>query len=533
MQQKTVIITGGVLSGLGKGIATASIGRLLKGENRKIITIKCDGYLNVDPGTMNPIEHGEVFVLEDGGEVDMDFGHYERFLGITCKSDWNLTSGKIFSRVIKQERKGKYLGKTIQIFPHVKQEIKGWWKELAEKEKPDIIMIEIGGTVGDIENSWFLEAARDLRKENGPENTLYVHLTYIPFLENTGEYKTKPAQRDLETLRGKGIQPDVLLCRSKGPIGERQKQKLAVFTGIEPTQIINCEDVGTIYEVPIALQKEGLSRIIEEKLKIKTSDMTEWKKLVNNIKQPTKETTIAICGKYTELKDSYASVIEALKHAGAHLETKINIRWVETTNLEKNPERQKKLLQDVNGILIPGGFGQRGTEGKIATAKYARENKIPYLGICYGLQIAVIEFARNVCGLEGANSTEINPDTKHPVIDYIPEQKEITQKGGTMRLGAYKTIIKPGTKIGQLYGSTETSERHRHRYEVNPEYHELLQENGIIFSGMSPDKRLVEFIELKDHPYFAASQAHNELTSRLEKPNPLFYGFIQAALRKV
>ncbi len=530
MPTKYIIVTGGVLSGLGKGIATASIARLLK-NNNKIVTLKCDGYLNVDPGTMNPIEHGEVFVLADGGEVDMDFGHYERFLGITCKSDWNLTSGKIFSKVIAKEREGKYLGKTIQIFPHITDEIKTWWKEIAQQEKPDIMTIEIGGTVGDIENSWFVEAARQFKKEVGPENIAYVHLTYVPFLDSVGEPKTKPAQRDIALLREKGIYPDIIICRSKNILPEKIREKIALFCDIDKNKIITGRDIECIYEVPLMFKEQGLLDGLKEKLKLELKeDLTEWEKLVQQIKTPKHAITIAVCGKYTELKDSYASIIEALTHAGAHCDTKVNLKWIETTDIENGKTSVADSLKGVDGVLIPGGFGSRGVEGKISIIKHARENNIPFLGICYGLQLAVVEFARNVCKLS-AHTSEIDEKTENPVIDYIPEQRSIKSKGGTMRLGACKAILQKGTIVQSLYNIEEASERHRHRYEVNPAYHEILQKNGMVFSGLSENKHLVEYIELPKHPFFVATQAHNELTSRLEKPNPLFFGFVNAAIK--
>ncbi len=529
---KFVVITGGVLSGLGKGVAAASIGRLLKNHG-KIICIKCDGYLNVDPGTMNPIEHGEVFVLNDGGEVDMDFGHYERFVGIQCRSDWNLTSGKVFNKVITKERKGQFLGKTIQIFPHVINEIKEWIFALVRQEQPEIALLEIGGTVGDIENSWFVEAARQLKKAVGQENIAYVHLTYVPFLHSVGEPKTKIAQRDVALLREKGITPDIIICRSRDALSEKIKEKLSMFCDTDASQVISGHDVDNIYEVPLVFLKEGLLEILNRKLSLRhNAELEEWQSLVNRIKNPKQEATIAICGKYTALKDSYASIIEALIHAGAHNDAKVVLKWIETTDIEDGKVRVEDALKGVSGVLVPGGSGGRGAEGKIAVIKHARENKMPYLGICYGLQLAVIEFARNVCGLSQANTTEINPKTPHPVIDLLPEQKTVTAMGGTMRLGACRALLEEGSIVRQLYNAAEASERHRHRYEVNPDYHARLRAGGMKLSGISPDGRLAEFIELPGHPYFVATQAHNELTSRLEKPNPLFLGFIKAALAK-
>ncbi len=528
---KWIIITGGVLSGLGKGIATASIGRLLKND-LKIVTVKCDGYLNVDPGTMNPIEHGEVFVLEDGGEVDMDFGHYERFLEINCKFNWNLTSGKIFKSVIDKERKGEYLGKTVQIFPHITEEVKKRWFQISKDEKADIMMVEIGGTIGDIENSWFLEAARQLKKAVGHDNILYVHLTYIPFLSSVGEPKTKPAQRDIAQLRAMGIQPDVIIARTKDLLSKKIKEKIALFCDIEPENIINGKDVPTIYEVPLMFENEGMLNIINQKFGLNhKAELVEWKRLVNRIKNPSKQIDIAICGKYTDLHDSYASIIESLIHAGAHLDAKVNLKWIETTEIEDKKITVKDALKGIKGIIVPGGFGGRGVEGKIEMIRYARENGIPFLGLCYGLQLAVVEFARYVCKLK-ANTTENEPDCSAPVIDILPEQKSVDMKGGTMRLGAYTADIKKGTLVYKLYGNSEkVSERHRHRYEVNPEFHDILLKNGMVFSGTSEKGRLVEFIELPNHPFFCATQAHPELKSRLQNPAPMFYGFVDAALK--
>ncbi|MEM4239778.1 MAG: CTP synthase (glutamine hydrolyzing) [Candidatus Woesearchaeota archaeon] len=529
---KFVVITGGVLSGLGKGVASASIGRLLKNHG-KIVCIKCDGYLNVDPGTMNPIEHGEVFVLDDGGEVDMDFGHYERFVGMQCKSDWNLTSGKVFNRVITKERKGQFLGKTIQIFPHVINEIKEWIFSIVKQEQPDMVLLEIGGTIGDIENSWFVEAARQLKKDVGQENIAYVHLTYVPFLNSVGEPKTKTAQRDVALLREKGIVPDIIICRSKDEISRGIKEKLAMFCDVEPSHIISGYDVENIYEVPLVFLKEGLLDILNTKLSLRhKAEMSEWQFLVSKIKNPKNTITIAVCGKYTALKDSYASIIEALTHAGAHNDAKVCLKWIETTDIEDGKMSADDALKGIQGVLVPGGFGSRGAEGKIAVIKAARENNIPYLGICYGLQLAVVEFARNACGLSGANTTENEPNTPYPVIDLLPEQKTIFAKGGTMRLGACKAVLEPGSIVARLYGASEVWERHRHRYEVNPEYHKVLRDNGMMLSGLSENGRLAEFVELQNHPFFVATQAHNELTSRLERPNPLFFGFINAALQK-
>ncbi len=529
---KFLFISGGVLSGLGKGVATASIGRLLKNhDDKKIVVVKCDGYLNVDPGTMNPIEHGEVFVLNDGTEVDMDFGHYERFIGVESEGDCNITSGKLFLRIINKEREGKYLGKTIQIIPHAVDEVISWWEELKNKHNPDYMLIEIGGTVGDNENFWFLEAAKKMSHVYGKENVCYVHLTYLPMLYNTGELKSKPAQRDIALLRSMGINPNIVIARSHYKLSTRIKDKLAKLSDIADDQVVSAIDVDNIYDIPLMFDKEGIVKSLSKTLNEDIQpDLTNWNKILHNMKNPEHSITIAMCGKYTELHDSYASVIEALSHAGAHLNAKVNIKWIETTDIENNVKTVEDLLSDVNGIIVPGGFGSRGVEGKIKVVNYARENKVPYLGICYGLQMAVIEFARNVCNMENANGTEINSDTKYPVIVILPDKENVKDMGGTLRLGQYPANLKKGTKVHGLYNEDVVYERHRHRYEVNPEYHNILKEKGLIFSGMSPDDRLVEFIEVEDHPYFVATQGHPELKSRFEKPAPLFYGLVKSAL---
>lgn len=527
MATKYIIVTGGVLSGLGKGIAVASIGHLLS-SRLKIVPIKCDGYLNVDPGTMNPFEHGEVFVLDDGGEVDMDFGHYERFLGVTCKSKWNLTMGKVFEMVRENERRGDYLGKTVQYIPHVTDVIKNHIFQVVKEEKPDLVLVEIGGTVGDIENELFLEAMRQMKEDVGRENILYVHLTYVPIPHGVNEQKTKPTQQSVNLLKQRGIFPDIIIGRCSQFLTKEVKTKISNFCDVAPEAVITGLDVEDIYEIPVIFEQEGLAEIIHKKLNIYSPpDLRKWKTFIENIRQPTREITVAMCGKYTRLEDSYASILESFSHCCAHLKCKINVKWVETTDL-KDPG----VLKGVDGILVPGGFGSRGTEGKIKAIQLAREKNIPFLGLCLGLQLAVIEFARNVCGLQGANSTEIDPNTPYPVIDILPEQREIVDKGGTMRLGAYEAVLKEGTLVRRLYGADRASERHRHRYEVNPKYHEILQEHGMVFSGISEDGRLVEFIELADHRYFVATQAHPELKSRMERPAPLFYGFIRACLEE-
>jgi len=521
--RKYIVITGGVLSGLGKGIAIASIGNLLA-PLYKVIPIKCDGYLNVDPGTMNPTEHGEVFVLNDGGEVDMDFGHYERFLGVTCKFEWNLTMGKVFEAIRNKERKGDYLGKTVQLIPHVSNYITDYYIKTAEENNADITLIEVGGTVGDIENEMYIEAIRNLPRKVGRENIVFVHLTYVPIPSGVDEQKSKPTQQSIGMLRQRGIETDIIIARCQEMLTENVKRKICAFGNFKPDEVITGVDVNDIYKIPIVFEEQGLSQLLARKLNIPVKSKTdEWKKLIHNKEFSTEEITIAIAGKYTALEDSYASIIEALQHCGAHFAKKINIKWIETTNGTIN-------LKGVDGVIVPGGFGSRGTEGKIETIKQCREQKVPFLGICYGLQMAVIEFARNVCGLTDANSTEVNPKCKDPVIDILEEQKDIKEKGGTMRLGAYPAKIKEGSIVAKLYGSLSVSERHRHRYEVNIKYHEILQKNGLIISGISPNGTLAEFIEITDHPYFVATQAHPELKSSLTRPAPLFKGLIEAAI---
>lgn len=525
MPTKFIIVTGGVLSGLGKGIAAASIGHLLSSK-LSIVPIKCDGYLNVDPGTMNPFEHGEVFVLDDGGEVDMDFGHYERFLGVTCKSNWNLTMGKVFDMVRKKERRGDYLGKTVQYIPHVTDVIKNHIFEVAREELPDLVIVEIGGTVGDIENELFLESMRQMRGDVGEENILYVHLTYVPIPYGVNEQKSKPTQQSVNLLMQRGIFPDIIIGRCSQSLTTEIRGKISSFCNVHPSAVITGLDVEDIYEIPIIFEEEGLPEIIHKNLNIYSPpDLRKWKRLVENIRTPQHEITIAMCGKYTQLEDSYASIIESLNHCSAHLSCKVNLKWVETTDL-----KDISFLDDVDGVIVPGGFGSRGTEGKIEIIRQAREKDVPFLGLCLGLQLAVIEFSRNVCELKDANSTEIVPDTPYPVIDILPEQKEVSEKGGTMRLGAYPAVLKEGTLVRSLYGAEEVSERHRHRYEVNPEFHSIIVEKGMVFSGTSRDGRLVEFIELPHLKYFVATQAHPELKSRMENPAPLFYGFIKACL---
>ncbi len=522
MKRKYIIITGGVLSGLGKGIALASIGRLLSSRH-KVIPIKCDGYLNVDPGTMNPVEHGEVFVLDDGGEVDMDFGHYERYLGVSCKSSWNLTMGKVFDEIRKKERRGDYLGKTVQMIPHVTNFIKNYFIKIGEEDNADIVLIEIGGTVGDMENELYVDAVKSLSRKVGRENVLFVHVTYVPIPKGVDEQKSKPTQQSVGLLRQRGIEPDLIIARCSEFLSDSIKQKISAWSNVSSEEVITGIDVDDVHMIPIVFEKQGLSQLLARKLDCSINpDLEKWELLLRNRENPGKEITIAIAGKYTSLEDSYASIIEAIKHCSANFATKINVKWIDTRKSELN-------LDGISGVIVPGGFGSEGTEGKIEVIRQCREKKIPFLGICYGLQMAVIEFARNIC-LLNACSTEIDPDCEHPVVDLLEEQREIKDKGGTMRLGAYPAILRDGSLVHSLYDDLRIYERHRHRYEVNPKYHKILQDNGLVLSGVSPDGALVEFIELKDHPYFVATQAHPELKSSLVKPAPLFVGLVQAAI---
>lgn len=530
---KYIIITGGVVSGIGKGIASASIAKLIQTNyNLKVMPIKCDGYLNVDPGTMNPIEHGEVFVMDDGGEVDMDFGHYERYLNITTKFSWNLTMGKVLSSIIEKERKGSFLGKTIQFIPHVTNEILDAFINLPKKENADVCIIEIGGTIGDLENAFYVESVRQLQMKFGKENVVFVHLTYVPMLHNVNEQKSKPTQQSTHLLMQYGIFPDFILGRAKDPLTKSIKEKIAMFGNIDIENVISAPDVSNIYEIPLNFAKENLDKKIGEKLHLGKYEnkMQFWENLINKMHSANIKKKIAIAGKYTALHDSYASVIEAIKHSGAHLNIKPEIVWLDTSELSY--EDAKKELKNIDAIIVPGGFGSRGTEGKINAIRVARENNIPFLGLCYGLQLATIEYARNMCNLNDANSTEINPETKNPIVYILPGQENIENKGGTLRLGKQKANLKENSIVHKLYGCCNAEERHRHRYEVNPYYHKVLEENGLMLSGLSPDGRLVEYIELpkEKHKYFIATQSHPELKSKFEQPSPLFYGLMKATL---
>jgi len=544
MPQKFIFITGGVMSGLGKGITTSSIGRLLMSKGYLVTAMKIDPYINIDAGTMRPTEHGEVFVTKDGGEIDQDLGNYERFLSIELTKESNLTTGKVYKKVIEKERRGDYLGKTVQPIPHITNEIKKTIKKNI-KDK-DILLIEIGGTVGDYENVLFLEAARQMKLEQGNENIAYVHVTLLPKPPSLGEAKTKPTQHSIKMLNQMGIQPDFLVCRTtNGGLDEIRKEKLSMFCNLQKGNIINNPDVKTIYEVPLLFDEQNFGEKILKKLNLKPKANTlyPWKLMVENIKKAEKEVKIGVVGKYLktgegQLIDSYISVNEAIKHACGKLKVKPKIVWISAKEIEENEEKLKELNK-LDAVIVPGGFGKTGIEGKIKTIQHCRKNNIPYLGLCLGLQLAVIEFARNKCNLKNANSTEFDKNTPYPVIDFLPEQKQILKKGGTMRLGEYTAVLKENTKVKELYSSldrienkNEIKERHRHRYEVNPEYHKILIDNGLVISGTSPDKKLIEFIELPNHKYFIATQAHPEFTSKLGQPNPLFYGLIKAAIKQ-
>jgi CTP synthase len=520
------------MSGLGKGIVTASVGRNLQGRGFRVVPIKFDGYLNVDCGTMNPYRHGEVFVLDDGSECDMDLGTYERFLNTNFTGENNITGGKIFSRVIEKERKGEYLGSDVQIVPHLTNEIKRWVKKVGEDFKAEIVLIEVGGTVGDLENGYFIEAMRQLALEERG-NVIFLQVTYIPVLNVVGDQKTKPTQHATRILQSMGVQPDVIICRGTSKLNAESRKKIAMFCSVQPEAVIDDMDADTIYDVPQILERQNLTDLILDKLgmKGKEKDLKNWNELVERIKNPKHKVTVAITGKYTALKDSYVSIKESLVHAGANNDCEVNLKWVETTDIEEGREKVD-VLSDCDGIIVPGGYGARGTEGKIQCIKYAREHDIPYLGLCFGMQYMVIEFARNVCGLEDANSTEANPETKNPVVDLLPEQKFTELMGATNRLGAREIEIKEGTKAHKFYGKGMVRERFRHRYEINQKYVEILEKHGMVFSGIAPKGKIIEIAEFDKNRFHLGTQFHPEFTSRLESPNPLFVGFVAACISK-
>lgn len=533
---KYIFVTGGVVSSLGKGITAASLGRLLKNRGYKVTIQKFDPYINIDPGTMSPYQHGEVFVTDDGAETDLDLGHYERFVDENLSKASNVTTGKVYQSVINKERKGEYLGSTIQVIPHITNEIKERVMRVGKADNADIVITEIGGTVGDIESLPFLEAIRQVRKDLPNKNdVIYIHVTLVPYISAAEELKTKPTQHSVKELRSIGIQPDIIVCRTVKELSENMKKKIALFCDVEPDAVINNLTADSIYDVPLLMEQEGLDHIALKKLGLadRPVDLSDWKDMVARIHNAKGVTRIALVGKYVKLHDAYLSVVEALSHAGYAYGTKIDIRWVNSEELKENKPDLSEVFKDIDGIIVPGGFGYRGIEGKIDAIRYARENKIPFLGLCLGMQCAVIEFARNVCAMKKANSSEFIPDTPYPVIDLMSDQEDVTEKGGTMRLGIYPCKLKDSTKARKLYDNKEIIyERHRHRYEVSNELRPILEKAGLVISGTSPDGRLVEIIELKDHPYFEATQAHPEFKSRPNRPHPLFLGFIEAALKE-
>ncbi|WP_459540316.1 CTP synthase, partial [Negativicoccus succinicivorans] len=526
---KYIFVTGGVVSSLGKGITAASLGRLLKNRGYRVTIQKFDPYLNIDPGTMSPYQHGEVFVTDDGAETDLDLGHYERFIDINLSQRSNVTSGRIYQTVISRERKGDYLGGTVQVIPHVTNAIKEQVFRVGQEVNADVVITEIGGTVGDIESQPFLEAIRQVKKDIGKENVLYIHVTLLPYISASGELKTKPTQHSVKEMRSIGIQPDIIVCRSEYPISQEMKEKIALFCDVDVDAIIENRTAQSIYEVPLMMQHEGLDKIVLRKLQLedKPLDMSDWEHMVDRMLHPQGELEVALVGKYVSLHDAYLSVVESLDHAGYAFNRKVNIRWIDSEEIE-SADDLAPLFAGVDGIVVPGGFGSRGVEGKIRTIRFAREHKIPYLGLCLGMQCAVMEFARNVCDIQDAISSEFDADAEHPVIDLMPDQVDIEDKGGTMRLGLYPCKLVDGTHSRELYGEELVYERHRHRYEFNNAYRKQLTDAGLILAGTSPDERLVEIVEVKDHPFFVAVQFHPEFKSRPNNPHPLFYGFIQA-----
>ncbi|MDD3520081.1 MAG: CTP synthase [Actinomycetota bacterium] len=532
MSTKFIFITGGVLSSLGKGICAASLGRLLKSRGLKVTIQKFDPYINIDPGTMNPFQHGEVFVTDDGGETDLDLGHYERFIDESLSKYNNFTSGKIYGAVIEKERRGDFLGNTVQVIPHITDEIKSSIRKTITAKKSDVVLTEIGGTVGDIESLPFLEAIRQFKKDIGKENVLYIHVTYVPYLKTSDELKTKPTQHSVKELRSIGIQPDIIICRSEIKINESIKAKISLFCDIEKEAIINAIDAKHLYEIPLNLKEENLDEIVISKLRLKCDDakLSSWVKLVKTINNLEDTVTIGIVGKYTNLKDAYLSIIESLYHGGYFFKSNVEIKWINSEIIDENTD-MNAIFKDIDGILVPGGFGVRGINGKVNAIKHARENKIPFFGICLGMQCAVIEFCRDVLNLKDSNSSEFDLETKNPVIDIIPEQKNIGNLGGTMRLGKYPCRLIKNTKAFNAYGTKLISERHRHRYELNNDYIQALKNKGMIVSGIYDEKNLAEIVEIEGHPWFVGVQFHPEFKSRPDKPHPLFKSFIEAAIK--
>ena len=527
---KYIFVTGGVVSGLGKGITAASLGRLLKARGLKVAAQKLDPYINVDPGTMSPYQHGEVYVTEDGAETDLDLGHYERFIDENLNKFSNLTTGKVYWNVLNKERRGEYLGETIQVIPHITNEIKEFIYNCGKKTNADVVITEIGGTTGDIESQPFLEAIRQIAIEVGRENALFIHVTLVPFLRGSDEHKSKPTQHSVKELQGMGITPNIIVLRCDQPLEEDIFHKISLFCNVKPDCVIENITLPDLYEAPLMLERNGLSDVVCRELNLHTDppDMKEWREMVDRIKNRSKETSVAIVGKYVRLHDAYLSVVEALHHAGFELQTRVNIKWVDSETV--TDENAAAVFADVRGIVVPGGFGSRGIEGKIAACRYAREHNVAYLGLCLGMQIAVIEFARDVCGLADAHSGEFDSNTPHKVIDFMPDQSEDIDKGGTMRLGAYPCKVRPGTVLSRCYNTDLIYERHRHRYEFNNDYRELMEKDGLVIGGTSPDGRIVETIELPQNDFFVGVQYHPEFKSRPNRAHPLFLGFVKAAL---
>ena len=530
MPVKYVFVTGGVVSGLGKGITAASLGRLLKARGYKVTMQKFDPYINIDPGTMNPVQHGEVFVTDDGAETDLDLGHYERFIDESLTKNSNVTTGKIYWSVLQKERRGDYGGGTVQVIPHITNEIKSRFYRSYTEDETHIAIIEVGGTVGDIESQPFLEAIRQFQHDVGRENAILIHVTLIPYIKASGELKTKPTQASVKDLQGMGIWPDIIVCRSEYPLDQQLKDKIALFCNVPSAHVLQNLDVEYLYEAPLAMEKERLAEVACECLKLPcpSPDLRDWTAMVDALRHPTSEVTVALVGKYIQLHDAYISVVEALKHGGIASRAVVHIKWVDSELV--TDENAAEMLADADGILVPGGFGDRGTEGKISAIRYAREHGVPFLGLCLGMQMAIVEFARHVIGWEDAHSAELDPNTPHPMIHLMPEQNGVEDIGGTLRLGSYPCVLDKSSKAYALYGTETIHERHRHRYEVNNDYREALKDAGMILSGLSPDGRIVEMIELKAHPFFLATQGHPELKSRPNRPHPLFRGFVAAAL---
>jgi CTP synthase len=533
---KFIFVTGGVASALGKGITAASIGRLLRSRGLRVTLLKFDPYVNVDAGTMNPHQHGEVFVTEDGAETDMDLGHYERFIDENLGRANNTTTGKIYGRVIERERRGEYLGGTVQVIPHVTNEIKDEIRTLAQTTGADVVIVEVGGTVGDIEGLPFLEAIRQFKRTVGEPNVMYIHVSLVPYLHAAGELKTKPTQHSVKELRGIGIQPDVIICRTERPLSRSVKEKIALFCDVEPEAVIQAMDAQSIYEVPLILAEEGLDRIILHRLGLEhlpEPDLAEWRRIVERLRAPGDPVKIALVGKYMGVEDSYVSIVEALRHGGIANECRVDVTKVDSEEIEGWGDAELAArLAPYHGILVCPGFGARGTEGKVRAIRYARERQVPFLGICYGMQWAIVEFARHVCGMAGASSTEVDPATPYPVISLLEEQRGVADKGGTMRLGRYPCRLAPGSRAAAAYGVAEVAERHRHRYEVNNAYRAILEEHGMVVTGLYPDGDLVEIVELPSHPWFVGTQFHGEYRSRPTRPHPLYRAFVRAALER-